>query len=98
MSSSYDSSSIESFNIKNKLKSAVSTTSQTLKSAANTTSSGIKSAASTTGSGIKKGGSAFVKGAKKVGGFLGGWFKWLLYAAFGILAIFILLKLWQMFG
>ena len=98
MSSSYDSSSIESFNIKNKLKSAVSTTASGIKSVATTTSSGIKSTASATGSGLKKGGSALVKGAKKVGGFLGRWLNWLIYAGVGILGIFILFKLWQVFG
>jgi hypothetical protein len=76
MSSSYDSSSIESFNVKDKLKSA----------------------ASTTGSAIKKGGSAVAKGAKKVGGFFGGWIRWLFYGGIAILAIFFILKLMQMFG
>lgn len=87
MSSSYDSSSIESFNVKDKLKSAASTTGKKL-----------KSAASTTGSAIKKGGSAVAKGAKKVGGFFAGWIRFLWYGLIGLVAFFILFKLWQMFG
>jgi len=84
MSSSYDSSSIESFNVKDKLKSAASTT-----------GSALKSAASTTGSAIKKGGSAVVKGAKKVGGWFAGWIRWLWYGGIALLVLFILFQIWR---
>ena len=47
----------------------------------------IKSAASTTGSALKKGGSTVVSGAKKVGGWFGGWFKWIIYAVIAMAII-----------
>ena len=50
----------------------------------------LKSAASTTGSAIKKGGSTVAKGAKKVGGWFGGWIRWIIYAIIAMAIILVI--------
>jgi len=86
MSSNYD-SSIESFNLKEKVKAGASAT-----------SSAVKKGASATGSAIKKGGTAVVKGAKKLGGWFAGWITWLFYAGILVLILFVLFQFWRFFG